>query len=101
MDTVKEKLDNMLCRIKQVETLAEEFEHHSSQLESHSNQLESLSNQLESHSNELKHLTKKLNKEDDGKQKENYSEFAEKKGIYLCALKHDRFIMHFTTAHLR
>jgi uncharacterized protein (DUF3084 family) len=94
MDTVKEKLDNMLCRIKQVETLAEELEHHSSQLESHSNQ-------LESHSNELKHLTKKLNKEDDAKQKENYSEFAEKKGIYLCALKHDRFIMHFTTAHLR
>ena len=108
----------MLCRIGEVEKLAadnskgvkrhsEKLEHHSHQLgshskelECHSNQLGSHSSQLESHSNELKHLTKKLKKEDDVKQKENYSQFAEKKGIYLFALKHDKFIMHFTTAHL-
>jgi chromosome segregation ATPase len=97
---VNEKFNNIeskLCKIEEVEKNAAE---NSEELKRQKEQLECHSNELERHSNELERLNKKLKKEDHDKQKENYSKFADKKGIYLITLKHEIFMMYFTTPHL-
>ena len=74
---MKEKLNNLESKLQgRIDEVEKNTAENSKGVKRHSDQ-------LECHSNELEHLTKKLRTEDHDKQKENYSEFADKKGIYL------------------
>ncbi len=82
---------------EQLDHHSEEHEHHKEQLEHHSEQLDHLSKESEHqgkilmrHSEELECLNKKVWTENE--EKENYSEFFDKKGINLFALKHEIFM---------
>jgi DNA repair exonuclease SbcCD ATPase subunit len=92
---VNEKLNNIESKLGKIEEIEKNAGEISEELKRQKEKIECHSNELERHSNELEHLNEKLKTEDHDKQKDNYSEFAVKKGIYLFTLKHEIFIKYF------